>query len=203
MYYRNDMNLSYVRILHASPDAPPVDIYIDGNLVFKGLAFGNFTVYTPIKMGDYKVEVYPEGEKGKDVLTQDIQVRENQVITVAAAGFLEDIQLVSYIESNPNNLPEGMSRLRVIHLSPDAPEMDVFINENIAFTDLGYLDATQYIEIPSNVYDLRINIAQYDQELLRLEPELKSQKVYTIYILGDASNLTAVQSLDGSTYIRY
>lgn len=203
MYYRNDMNLSYVRILHASPDAPPVDIYVDGNLVFKGVAFGNFTVYIPIKMGDHKVEVYPEGEKGNYVLTQDIQVPENQVITVAAAGFLTDIQLVPYIESNPNNLSQGMSRLRVIHLSPDAPEVDVFINENMAFKDVGYLDATQYIEVPSEVYDIRINIAQNDQVLLRLQPQLKSQKIYTIYILGDASNLTAVQSLDGSTYVRY
>ena len=96
-----------------------------------------------------------------------------------------------------------MSRLRVINLSPDAPEVDVYIDSNLAFTDIGFLDATEYLELSSGNYDLRINIAQNDEELLRLQPDLKSQRVYTVYMLGDASNLTAIQSLDGSTYVRY
>lgn len=203
MFIRNDSNVSYVRMLNASPDAPPVDIYINNNLVFKSLAFGNFTEYLPLSMGNYKIEVYPEGEKGKYILTQNVKIPENQVITVAIAGFLDDSQLVSYIESNPNNLSVDMSRLRVINLSPDAPEVDVYIDSNIAFTDVGFLDATEYLNLSSGDYDLRIDIAQSDEELLRLQLDLKSQKVYTVYILGDASNLTAVQSLDGSTYVRY
>lgn len=203
MFIRNDSNATYVRLFHASPDAPPVDIYINNNLVFRSLAFGNFTEYVPLSMGNYKIEVYPEGEKGKYILTQNIQIPENQVITVAAVGFLNDLELVSYTESNPNNLQVDMSRLRVINLSPNAPEVDVYIDSNVAFTDIGFLDATDYLELSSGNYDLRINIAQNDEELLRLQPDLKSQKVYTVYILGDSSNLTAIQSLDGSTYVRY
>lgn len=203
MFIRNDSNATYVRLFHASPDAPPVDIYINNNLVFRSLAFGNFTEYVPLSMGNYKIEVYPEGEKGKYILTQNIQIPENQVITVAAVGFLNDLQLVSYTESNPNNLQVDMSRLRVINLSPDAPEVDVYIDSNLAFTDIGFLDATEYLELSSGNYDLRINIAQNDEELLRLQPDLKSQRVYTVYMLGDASNLTAIRSLDGSTYVRY
>ena len=65
MFIRNDSNATYVRLFHASPDAPPVDIYINNNLVFRSLAFGNFTEYVPLSMGNYKIEVYPEGEKGK------------------------------------------------------------------------------------------------------------------------------------------
>lgn len=203
MFIRNDSNATYVRLFHASPDAPPVDIYINNNLVFRSLAFGNFTEYVPLSMGNYKIEVYPEGEKGKYILTQNIQIPENQVITVAAVGFLNDLELVSYTESNPNNLQVDMSRLRVINLSPNAPEVDVYIDSNVAFTDIGFLDATDYLELSSGNYDLRINIAQNDEELLRLQPDLKSQKVYTVYMLGDSSNLTAIQSLDGSTYVRY
>ena len=63
MFIRNDTNASYVRVFHASPDAPPVDIYINNNLVFKSLAFGNFTEYMPLSMGNYKIEVYPEGKR--------------------------------------------------------------------------------------------------------------------------------------------
>ena len=134
---------------------------------------------------------------------QNVQIPEKQVVTVAAVGFFNDLQLVSYMESNPNNLPVDMSRLRLINLSPDAPEVDAYIDSNLAFTDVGFLDATEYLEFSSGNYDLRINIAQNDEELLRLEPDLKSQKVYTVYMLGDASNLTAIQSLDGSTYVRF
>lgn len=203
MFIRNDMDVSYVRVFHASPDAPPVDIYVNGGLAFKNLSFKEFSEYVQLPMGEYKIEVFPAGQKVTPVLTQNVQVPEKQVITIAAVGNFEDIQLVPYIEGNADGLPANESRVRIIHLSPDAPGVDMLIDGRLAFEDVKFMDATDYAQIPSGIYNVTIDISDTNDAVLTLKVELKSQKVYTIYIVGNPPNLSVIQSLDGSTFVRF
>lgn len=203
MIIRNDMNISYVRVLNASPDAPAVDIYINGGLIFKNIKFKDFTEYVQLSMGQYKMDVYPVGQMDKPVLAQNIQVPEKQVITIAAAGNFEDLQLIPYIEGNADGLAMNQSRVRLIHLSPDAPEVDVLINGQIAFDNVGFMDATDYIQVASGTYNIVVNLAGTNDTVLTFSPQLNSQKVYTIYVVGNPPNLSEIQSLDGSTFVRF
>lgn len=203
MFIRNDMDVSYVRVFHASPDAPPVDIYVNGGLAFKNLSFKEFSEYVQLPMGEYKIEVFPAGQKVTPVLTQNVQVPEKQVITIAAVGNFEDLQLVPYIEGNADGLPANESRVRIIHLSPDAPGVDMLIDGRLAFEDVKFMDATDYAQIPSGIYNVTIDISDTNDAVLTLKVELKSQKVYTIYIVGNPPNLSVIQSLDGSTFVRF
>ena len=203
MFIRNDMDISYVRVFHASPNAPSVDIYVNGGIAFENLSFKDFTEYVQLPMGEYKIEVFPAGQKENPVLTQNVQVPTKQVITIAAAGNLEDLQLIPYVERTAEDLPVNESRLRVIHLSPDAPDVDVLIDGNIAFSNIGFMDATYYDQLPSRSYDIKVNIASTENTVLALTAELKSQKVYTIYVVGNPPDLSAIQSLDGVTFVRF
>ena len=203
MIIRNDMNLSYIRAFNASPDAPAVDIYINGAEAFKNLKFKDFTEYITLPMGEYKMEVYQAGQNETPVLTESIKVGEQEVITIVAAGNYEDLQLVSYVEGNAEDLPVNKSKVRIIHLSPDSPNVDVFVNGVLAFEDVGFLDATDYAQLSSGTYEITVNLADTNDNVLSLNPELKSQKVYTIYIVGNPPNLSGIQSLDGSTFIRF
>ena len=203
MFIRNDMDVSYVRVFHASPDAPPVDIYVNEGLAFKNLSFKEFSEYVQLPMGEYKIEVFPAGQKVTPVLTQNVQVPEKQVITIAAVGNFEDLQLVPYIEGNADGLPANESRVRIIHLSPDAPGVDMLIDGRLAFEDVKFMDATDYAQIPSGIYNVTIDISDTNDAVLTLKVELKSQKVYTIYIVGNPPNLSVIQSLDGSTFVRF
>ena len=203
MIIRNDMNISYVRVLNASPDAPAVDIYINGGLIFKNIKFKDFTEYVQLSMGQYKMEVYPVGQMDKPVLAQNIQVPQKQVITIAAAGNFEDLQLIPYIEGNADGLAMNQSRVRVIHLSPDAPEVDVLINGQIVFNNIGFMDATDYIKVVSGTYNIVVNLAGTNDTILTFSLQLNSQKVYTVYVVGNPPNLSEIQSLDGSTFVRF
>lgn len=203
MIIRNDMDVSYVRVFHASPNSSAVDIYINKALVFSNLSFKDFSEYIPLPKGQYQMEVYPANQKNTSIITENIQIPEERVVTVAIAGDFEDLQLVPYIEGNAEDLPVNESRVRVIHLSPDAPEVDVLINGSLAFDDVGFLDATEYIQLPSAIYDITINIADTQDIVLSLRPDFKSQKVYTIYIVGNPPDLSGIQSLDGTTFVRF
>lgn len=203
MFIRNDMDVSYVRVFHASPNGSSVDIYVNGGLAFKNLQFKDFTEYVQLPMGEYKIEVFSAGQKETPILTQNIRIPEKEVITIAAVGNSEDLQLIPYIEGNADDLLEDESRVRIIHLSPDAPNVDVLIDGNLAFTDIGFMDATDYVQLLSGSYNLTVNLADTEDTVLTLNTDLKSQKVYTIYVVGNPPNLLGVQSLDGSTFVRF
>ncbi|WP_419726633.1 DUF4397 domain-containing protein [Terrisporobacter petrolearius] len=203
MFIRNDMDVSYVRVFHASPNGPSVDIYVNGGLAFKNLQFKDFTEYVQLPMGEYKIEVFSAGQKETPILTQNIRLLEKEVITIAAVGNFEDLQLIPYIEGNADDLFEDESRVRIIHLSPDAPNVDALIDGNLAFTDIGFMDATDYVQLLSGSYNLTVNLADTKDTVLTLNTDLKSQKVYTIYVVGNPPNLLGMQSLDGSTFVRF
>src|ERR671913_733023 len=51
-----------VNIVHASPDAPAVDIYVDGTAAVENLAFGAATGWVALPAGGHQVQVAPTGE---------------------------------------------------------------------------------------------------------------------------------------------
>ena len=52
---------SWIRVIHAVSDAPAVDVAANGNLVFQGLKFKDFSEYTPVPPGTYTIEVKLSG----------------------------------------------------------------------------------------------------------------------------------------------
>ena len=43
----------------------------------------------------------------------------------------------------------GTAQVRVVHLSPDAPAVDVSVNGEVAVSGASYLDATGYLTVPA------------------------------------------------------
>jgi hypothetical protein len=41
------------------------------------------------------------------------------------------------------------ARIRVVHASPDAPNVDVWVNGAVAVSNLAFNDATDYIALPA------------------------------------------------------
>src|SRR6188768_2616782 len=52
---------AWVRVLHASPDAPAVDVHLDGAIVeeLTNVPFGTSSGYLEIPAGDHNIKVYP------------------------------------------------------------------------------------------------------------------------------------------------
>ena len=65
------------------------------------------------------------------------------------------------------------------------------------------MDATDYIQVASGTYNIVVNLAGTNDTILTFSPQLNSQKVYTIYVVGNPPNLSEIQSLDGSTFVRF
>ena len=80
-------SMAYIRVIHASPDAGIVDVFVDGNKLLSSFQFGVVTPYVPLPAGGHKVQISLIGTGvNAAVITQTITVSAGTPYTVAALG---------------------------------------------------------------------------------------------------------------------
>lgn len=204
--YRESQNNSFVRIFHASPNAPAVDVYINGNLSIKGLSYREFSNYLKVAPGDYKIKVFPSNKTDKAVLDTSVTVPERSILTVAVIGTLPNISLFPILEPVLPRIPTK-AYVRFAHLSPNAPKVDIIIPaKGKIFTNIGYKEVTNYAALDAGNYIFNVNISGTDKRVLHAPNiRLLPNRFYTIYAVGLAGKtppLQVVIPLDGNSYIR-
>ncbi|KPB05879.1 DUF4397 domain-containing protein [Bacillus sp. CHD6a] len=184
-----------VRILHASPDAPAVDIYVDGNLAVEGAKFKDATDYLMLPAGPHKVEVFPAGKKDQAVIAQQLEVEGGKAYTVAAVDKLANLELIAVEDTR--KAPTGKALTRVGHLSPDAPTVEVgVIKGDTVFSDLSFKDFSTYQELEPGTYDLEIRTPDGKQVLDLSGTKLDKDTVYSVLAVNTADNLEVLVLVD-------
>ncbi|MFZ5993149.1 MAG: DUF4397 domain-containing protein [Deinococcota bacterium] len=80
-----------VRVIHASADAPAVDLATNGGpVLFKGLAYGQGSAYTPVRAMTYDLEVRPAGKADVVLSLPGISLQAGRVYTVFVVGSAVD-----------------------------------------------------------------------------------------------------------------
>ncbi|CEJ73234.1 Uncharacterised protein [[Clostridium] sordellii] len=192
---------SIVRVFHASPNAPGVDVYIDNVLTLSDLKFTNLSDYTYLEEGLHKIDIHPAGDANTIVLSKMVDVPDDRIFTIAAVGNLNDLELM-LIEDDIDEIPSTKeATFRVVHLSPNAPKVDVLANGNSIFENLGFKGNTDYIKVPSNSYDIDVVSSDSKDKVLSNKINLKANRIYTIYVVGNPPNLSLIQAVDVNSYL--
>lgn len=192
---------SIVRVLHASPNAPEVDVYIDDKLAIENLSFTNFSDYSYLKEGVHTIKVTPTNDSSTVVINKVVDVPNDKIFTIAAVGNLDNIDLL-LIEDDVNEVPSTKeSTVRVVHLSPDAPAVDIIANDNTIFEDVNFKENTDYIKVPAGMYDIKLALSENKDPVLSSKVNLKANRIYTIYAVGNPPDLGLIQSVDVNTYL--
>lgn len=188
---------AYVRVLHASPDAPPVDVLVNGKAAVTWLAFGHITSYLRLSSEtSYDVKIVPASQPSTVVL--DLKgVRFNEgYSTVAAIGLLNPGStgngFTVKVFHDQNRTSDDRSRVRVVHLSPNAPAVDVYLRRgNASFgkavSDIAYPNNTGYLSVKPGWYTVAIAPApstSASSAIYRVSARLRPDTVYTAWALG-------------------
>ena len=124
--YREDPNYSYIRVFHASPSSPAVDVYVDDKIAVRTLAYRGYSVYLRVAPGSHNVKVFPSGQRDNPVISTKLDVPGRSIITIAAIGVLPNISLLPIVEPIfPRNPSE--TYVRFSQLSPNAPNLDLVL----------------------------------------------------------------------------
>ena len=193
-------NSSLVRVFHAAPQAPNVDVYVNDQMVFSNLAFGDFTRYVYLDEGEYNVSVYLAGQKDRPVINQMVDVQSQQIFTIAATGNLDNLGLLVIPDKVSKSPSQNYSSVRVIHLSPNAPGVDILVDGDTLFEDISFGEGTDYVDLNPGTYNVNVVLNTDKSVVLPLKVTLNPDKIYTIYIIGNPPTLQAVQVVDGNTY---
>ena len=203
--YRQSPRTSYLRILHASPKSPAVDVYINNMLKFQNLTYGAFTDYIEVVTGTYNVKLYAAGTKTSPVLNNNFFVPPERIYTVAAIGLLPNIDILPIPETK---LFEPLDKvyIKFAHLSPNTGAVDIALPDGtILFKNISYKQFTDYIEVPAGTYILEARPTGTTTTVLYVPNiKLKPQRFYTVYAIGlsnDRPGLQALIPLDGSSYL--
>lgn len=205
--YREASKNSYIRLLHASPDAPLVDVYANDKLIAKNLSYKEFSPYIQMQSGNYNITIFPAGTKVKPVLKSTFFVPPRSIFTIAASGRLSNLNLLA-IPEPIKQIPPGKAFIRFAHLSPDAPEVDVVLkNETKLFSNVSFKEFTEYVPIKPGNLTLDIRPSRSNKSILYVPNiVLKPNRFYTVYVVGSVSGkppLQALIPLDGNSYLKF
>jgi len=181
-----------VRVIHASPDAPAVDIWVNGFVAVEGLEFGDATDWIALPAGSYDVAVAPAGADAADAVIEATLDLEGGVnYNVAAVGFLADITATVFT-TDTADLAEGQARVQVVHASPDAPAVDIAVAGGpVLVADLSFPNASGALDVDSGTYDLEVRPAGTEDVALDLPGvALDAGTVYDILAIGSLADGT-------------
>ncbi len=185
---------SNVQVLHFSPDAPNVDVYVDGELAVADLAFGENSGYLTVPAGSHEIAVAPTGTTLDDAVIGPATFTFNagQSVNIAAIGSVEagTLNVTVFNQAFPL-LEENEVSTTVFHALEGAPAIDVVLNGDVAVEELAYpfTNGTNdgafnlWFELPAD--SLTVNVNGEDSVILDLtDAGLVAGNYYLIAVSG-------------------
>ncbi|MEZ4568976.1 MAG: DUF4397 domain-containing protein [Thermomicrobiales bacterium] len=189
-----------VRVIHASPDAPAVDVLVNGERAVEGLEFMSGTDYLELSAGDYQFQVVPAGGAAEDaVIDATATIEAGTWYSVVAVGTLENIAPLIVVDDITEPAMD-MAHIKVVHASPDAPAVDVAVADGpVLFENLEFQAASDYLPVDAGTYDLAVRPTGTEDVALEVPGlALEAGTVYSAYAMGQLGDgtLTVVPFVD-------
>ncbi|RPH96155.1 DUF4397 domain-containing protein [candidate division KSB1 bacterium] len=192
---------SYVRVVHLSPDAPAVDVWVDGSRVLQNVAFRGASAYLTVSEGNHRVQISPAGASQPIVLDANVTLMKDASYTIAATGLLANLQATVLTDDRATSSQQA--KVRFVHTSPDAPAVDVAVSGGATlFSDVMFREAGVYLNVAPSQYVLDVRIAGSSTLALRVPGVVAGAGGnYTIFAVGLAGNgtLAALALLDAGS----
>jgi Domain of unknown function (DUF4397) len=156
-----DSGHAQLRVVHASPDAPNVDVLVDGKTVLTNVAYETASNYLTVGAGSRKIEVRATGTS-QDVISATVSLSRNNHYTVLAVDKLANI--TPLVLTDDNTPPaSGQIKLRLVHASPTAGPVDIYVEAPGAgvtgsptLTNVAFKTASSYLAVPAGSYEVYI-----------------------------------------------
>ncbi len=184
----DDEKITYANVLvtHASPDAPGVDLLIDDVKVnTQPLTYPNNTGYLDAETGTRNIKVNVAGTS-TTVINGDLDLEVDKYYSVFAVDQVSEITALVLVDDL--TMPAaGKAHVRFIHLSPDAPAVDVAVASSgaVVFSDIAFKESTVFTPLDAGTYNLDVRVAGTSTVALVLPPvTLQAGKIYTVFAKG-------------------
>jgi hypothetical protein len=202
------------QVVHAAPNAPAVDVYVTAptalltqSTALGRLAFGEVTNATSAPAGDYRIRVTLANNPNAIVF-------DSGTVPLASGA---DLTVVAVENTGPGSAPISLlvasgtttaeildastpAQLRVIHASPDAPAVDVVVNDNFAapvLEDVPFPAVSGYLTVPAGAYNVKVTPANNPGVIvIDANVTLEAGKRYSAYATGPLASIAPYVLVD-------
>lgn len=183
-------------VTHASPDAPGVDLLIDNaKQNSAALTYPNNTGYLDVETGSRNIKINVSGTS-TTVINADLTFEKDKNYSVFAVDSVSKISAIA-LEDDLTSPAAGKAHVRFVHLSPNAPAVDVAVASSgaVVFGDVAFKEATAFTPLDAGTYLLDVRVAGTTTVALVLPAiTLQAGKIYTVFAKGFLGG-TGTQSL--------
>lgn len=193
-----DSHEAMVRVVHASPDAPNVDVWVDGETVLTDVPFTAVSDYLALPAGEYEIAVSATGDTTPVIGPVSLTFEAGTRTTIAAHGLLADITAAVFTDDG--TIADGQAKLRAIHLSPSAPaDVDIAVQGgDVVVPGLAYPEASGYLTLDAGDYPLEIRAAGDTAAALQFDVTLAENTNYTAFAMDAADGVQVIAAVDAS-----
>ncbi|MBN1552748.1 DUF4397 domain-containing protein [bacterium] len=199
---------SRIRVAHLSPDAPPVDIWVNKSIkAVESLEFPTGTDYLTLDSGTYTFDVVPSGAGVESSVLEikDLNLEPGMDYTAAAYNLVNSITAMALVDDNTDPDMDQI-RLRAVHTAVGVGEVDIWVIPGMGepsplWVDLAFGESGDYIDVPSAAYTLGFD-ADNDAspDVIFDVPSLPASTVANVFAVteSDGTLFLNVQLPDGS-----
>jgi hypothetical protein len=177
-----------LRVLHASPDAPNVDVYVDSAKVLSNIPYPTLSSYLTVAAGAHHIQVNAAGTT-TTVINVSPTLASGDAYTAIAANFVANIEALLATDATTAP-PSGDVRLRVIHASPDAGPVDILANGAVVLSNVPFGTISNYLTIPAGTYAIQVNVAGTTTTAISATVNLTAGTNYSAVAIGAVKTAT-------------
>ena len=181
---------SKVMVVHASPNAPNVDVRINNTIALTNVAYPTNSNYTELNSGANNIKVSPTGTTTY-VIDATVNLDANKNYSVFAIDSVNKIKAA--VTTDDLTAPaSGKAHIRFFHFSPNAPAVDIAIAGGaVLFPNRSFNDQatnstyTNFTPVNAGTYNLEVRPAGTSTVALALPNiTLTAGKIYTVFAKG-------------------
>lgn len=203
-------DLQRLRVLHLSPDAPPVEPLLDGETrsEFGEIVFPTGTNYASLLATETTLDVTVDGTLDTSVLNAELEFAPGGSYTAVAINRVSSIGAL-FFRDDTSGLAAGDIRVRAIHGAPDVGQVDIYAvaDDGELITLLNNVDtgtAAEPLDVAAGAYTLGVDVDNDQNPELYFElPQLSAGTLANVYVTqDDAGNVFMVAQLPDSSITR-
>ena len=188
-----------ILVVHASPNAPAVDLLVDNTKVGTALAYPNNTPYLDVVVGKRNIKVNVTGTS-TSAINVDFDVAKNVNYTIFAADSVSKITPVVFTD-DLTTPAVGKAHVRVIHMAPNAPKVDVWIDNAKVLSGVRFKEASTFTPLSSGTHTFEVKLENTNTVVISVPNyNLAEKKIYTIFARGFVGG-TGTQALGAGVIV--
>lgn len=188
-----------VRVVHALPGFAAVDAFVGGTKEFNNIAYRAVTAYKEVPDNHEQFAIRPAGQDSAEPFAQNSEgISGGNHYTAIAMPATDGKATLRVVSDKLTPPASGKASVRVVHASPDAGEVDVFVKgrSDTLFGGVNQQTVTNYNDVDPMTVTLEVR-PQGSKNVVLTVPNVTfdAGHLYTIVVAGKAKGMPKLEAI--------